>query len=111
MQEGSGTKRDDIVVLRSWRTSSIARGGRGTGVTWSEPSGKRRLWCAHRSYSGVRLIRRTNQPLPCPAVGSDFAHDAVTFTPDHPMGAGQAGGAFVSGQRCYILLNVVSALA
>ena len=29
------------------------------------------------AYSGVRLIRRTNQPLPCPAVGSDFAHDAV----------------------------------
>jgi hypothetical protein len=28
-------------------------------------------------YSGVRLIRRTNQPLPCPAAGSDFAHDAV----------------------------------
>src|SRR5215208_2015619 len=28
-------------------------------------------------YSGVRLIRRTNQPLPCPAAGSDFTHDAV----------------------------------
>src|SRR3954447_8840483 len=29
------------------------------------------------AYSGVRLIRRTNQPLPCPAAGSDFTHDAV----------------------------------
>src|SRR4051794_12163593 len=28
-------------------------------------------------YSGVRLIRRTNQPLPCPAAGSDFTHDAI----------------------------------
>src|SRR5689334_10189215 len=30
-----------------------------------------------QDYSGVRLIRRTNQPLPCPAAGSDFTHDAV----------------------------------
>ena len=29
------------------------------------------------AYSGVRLIRRTNQPLPCPAAGPDFALDAV----------------------------------
>src|SRR5215212_4988508 len=29
------------------------------------------------AYSGVRLIRRTNQPLPCPAAGSDFTHDAI----------------------------------
>src|SRR3954463_983302 len=28
-------------------------------------------------YCGVRLIRRTNQPLPCPAAGSDFTHDAI----------------------------------
>jgi len=32
---------------------------------------------APAGYSGVRLIRRTNQPLPCPAAGSDFTHDAV----------------------------------
>src|SRR5690349_453547 len=25
----------------------------------------------------MRFIRRTNQPLPCPAAGSDFTHDAV----------------------------------
>src|SRR3954454_22378662 len=30
-----------------------------------------------QDYSGVRLIRRTNQPLPCPAAGSDFTHDAI----------------------------------
>ena len=29
------------------------------------------------TYSGVRLIRRTNQPLPYPTAGSDFTHDAV----------------------------------
>src|SRR3954465_8091279 len=28
-------------------------------------------------YSGVRLIRRTNQPPLCPAAGSDFTHDAI----------------------------------
>src|SRR4051794_12222909 len=34
-----------------------------------------------RGYSGVRLIRRTNQPLPCPAAGSDFTHDAIAAIP------------------------------
>src|SRR4051794_3195579 len=50
-------------------------------------------------YSGVRLIRRTSQPLPCLAAGSDFTHDAISDTSDtvRPSGFSMAAAASAFG--------------
>ena len=47
----------------------------------------------------MRLIRRTNQPLPRLAADSDFTHDAVAWVlhPNNPMGVAAmtlSGGAY-----------------
>src|SRR3954465_12676478 len=49
------------------------------------------------SYSGVRLIRRTNQPLPCAAAGSDFTHDAVALLWALPVRADERPGSLRPG--------------
>ena len=62
-QEGSETKRDDIVVLEVMADQLDRAWWQGTGVTWSEPSGKRRLWCAHRSWTFSDPSSRSEEPI------------------------------------------------
>jgi hypothetical protein len=61
----------------------------------------------------VRLIRRTNQPLPCPAAGSDFTHDAVGgvdgFDEDEAESKGH-NGAVVLGRLLAAERNSLEAL-